>query len=381
MSSGAPTRSVAIVGAGIAGAACAHALVCAGLAVHVFDKARGPGGRLSTRRLHWADAAGRAHTTTLDHGAVGFTARTASFQAFVGQALQAGWLAEWRPALAAGSVPLADGDGLYLPVPDLPSLCRRLLAGVAAATWSCHVDALHRGPHGWQVEAAGARLDGCFDAVVLALPPAQAAPLLMPHQRHWAQRATLALMQPCWTLMGIANDPALGPGAASDRPPSWNLARPPEGPLAWIIRNDARPGRAPVPGQAHWIVHARAGWSRHHLEHPPAWIQARMQAALAEWLGRPVEWQHAAVHRWRYAMPHLSGAAPAGQHWWDASQGLGACGDFLGGSGVEGAWLSGRGLAASLLGASTVALGPDAPAAPEAHLPTGTENPAARIAA
>jgi predicted NAD/FAD-dependent oxidoreductase len=34
---------------------------------------------------------------------------------------------------------------------------------------------------------------------------------------------------------------------------------------------------------------------------------------------------------------------------WDADAGLGACGDALGGAGVEGAWLSGRALAARLV--------------------------------
>ncbi|HYN61569.1 MAG TPA: hypothetical protein VET87_18815, partial [Rubrivivax sp.] len=148
-------------------------------------------------------------------------------------------------------------------------------------------------------------------------------------------------MQPCWTLMGIADDPepALG----------WDLARPPTGPLAWVLRNDARPGRARVPGQAHWVVHARTGWSRRHLEQPAAWVQQQMQAALVECLGRPVDWHHCAVHRWRYALPQAHGTAPAALFWWDAAQGLGVCGDFLGGCGVEGAWLSAQSLSAALL--------------------------------
>lgn len=42
-------QQVAVIGAGIAGAACARALSLAGRSVHVFDKSRGPGGRLATR--------------------------------------------------------------------------------------------------------------------------------------------------------------------------------------------------------------------------------------------------------------------------------------------------------------------------------------------
>ena len=333
-------QSVAVIGAGIAGAACARTLSLAGCSVHVFDKSRGPGGRLATRRVDWVDRQGQACTTRLDHGAVGITARGAAFQSFVDQAVHAGALAEWAPAVAAGSLPAEEDGRLYVPVPDMPALCRRLLDG-ATATWSFAVDGLHKSPCGWQVQAGGERHTLQFDAVVLALPPAQAAPLLSPHRLDWARHASVVPMQPCWTLMGIAEapEPALG----------WDLARPSTGPLAWVLRNDARPGRARVPGQAHWVVHARTGWSRRHLEQPAVWVQQQMQAALAECLGQRVDWHHCTVHRWRYALPQAHGTAPAAMFWWDAAQGLGVCGDFLGGCGVEGAWLSAQSLSAALL--------------------------------
>ena len=69
-------RTVAVIGAGIAGAACARALTLAGHSVRVFDKSRGPGGRLATRRVEWVDRQGQACTTRLDHGAIGITARS-----------------------------------------------------------------------------------------------------------------------------------------------------------------------------------------------------------------------------------------------------------------------------------------------------------------
>ncbi|KQW43340.1 MULTISPECIES: NAD(P)/FAD-dependent oxidoreductase [unclassified Roseateles] len=334
-------QRVAVIGAGIAGATCAQALAQAGHAVHVFDKARGPGGRLATRRMAWVDASGQPCTTRLDHGALGLEARSPAFQAFIDDGVRAGWLAEWSPRLATGGRPLERGTRFHVPVPDMPELCRRLLQGITA-TWSCTVDNLHRNPLGWQVESAGQRLGAPFDLVVLALPPAQAAPLLAPLQDEWARQAALSPMQPCWTLMGVAT-------TAGTAPPRWDLARPAAGPLAWVMRSDARPGRARMHGQAHWVAHARAGWSRAHLEQAPDWVAQQLRAALAEQLGGPVEWLHSTVHRWRYALPPARRCAPAESCWWDAAQGLGVCGDFLGGRGVEGAWLSARSLATALL--------------------------------
>ncbi len=340
-------QKIAVIGAGIAGSSCARALTLAGHSVHVFDKSRGPGGRLATRRVERVDRLGQPCTTRLDHGAVGITARSVSFKAFVDEALRGGGLAQWSPALATGSLPVEDGERFYVPLPDMPALCRRQLVG-AATTWSFPVDGLHKRALGWQVQAGSDVHPQPFDAAVLALPPAQAAALLRPHRRDWARHASIAPMQPCWTLMGIADTSkdTLEPA------PGWDLARPPTGPLEWVLRNDARPGRARVPGQAHWVVHARSGWSRRHLEQPAEWVQQQMQTALANCLGRPVHWHHCAVHRWRYALPQTQKTAAAESFWWDAVQGLGVCGDFLGasgGSGFEGAWLSAQSLSAAML--------------------------------
>ena len=123
-------RSVAAIGTGIAGAACARALSLAGHAVRACDKSHAPGGRLATRGVEWADRQGRARTARLAHGAVAITARGAALRAFVDRAPTAGWLAGWIPGLAAGAGLAAggglarDGGGLCVPVPDLPSLCR-----------------------------------------------------------------------------------------------------------------------------------------------------------------------------------------------------------------------------------------------------------------
>ncbi len=338
------TLSVAVVGAGMAGATCARALTLAGHSVHVFEKSRGSGGRLATRRMAWVDRQGQACTTGLDHGALGITARSASFKAFLEQA---GCVVKWAPTLAAGSLALPNGDHLYVPVPDMPALCRALLDGVNV-THSFVVDSLQRGPLGWQVGAGGERHNAHFDAVVLALPLPQSAPLLSPHRLDWARLASVTPMQPCWTLMGVADAPGSALG--------WDLTRPAAGPLAWVLRNDTRPGRAQVLGQAHWVVHARAGWSRRHLEQPAPWVQQQMQAALADCLGGPLDWHHCAVHRWRYALSQTQRAALGDSCWWDATQGLGVCGDFFGNAGVEAAWLSAQALCAALLHQASDAL-------------------------
>ena len=67
----APASSIAVVGAGIAGIACARTLMQAGHRVTVFEKSAGAGGRMSTRRTEFGG---------FDHGAQYFTVRDARFR-------------------------------------------------------------------------------------------------------------------------------------------------------------------------------------------------------------------------------------------------------------------------------------------------------------
>lgn len=332
----------AVVGAGLAGASCARWLADAGWQVQVFDKARGPGGRLATRRMAWTTPDGQERVTRLDHGAADFGARGPAFQRALLQAQAAGWCRRWQPR---PSSPLAEVTPRWLGQAGMPDWCRGLLDGLSTR-WSCPVDTLGRGLHGWWLESEGQRVADGLDAVVLALPPAQAAPLLAPWRPDWAGAAAAVPMLPCWTVMGVSSELAAeAPGGA--------LACPPAGPLARVLRQDARPGREQRVGEAHWVLQATPTWSQLHLEEPPETVLPALQTALAEWLGEPVFWRSAVAHRWRYAVPALP---PAGaSHWWDGELALGVCGDFLGGAQlpagvepVERAWSSARDLAEAL---------------------------------
>jgi renalase len=340
-----PDSRIAVIGAGMAGAALTRALVDEGAAVHVFDKSRGPGGRLATRRVAWVDAQRNSRVTAFDHGTPCFSAKDASFRAAVAQAVHAGWVTTWQPRLHPQSMPWSEADQCsahFVAAPDMPQWCRKLVDG-ALPHWEQAVQSLRRTPRGWVVESSDVLWADAFDAVLLALPPAQAAPLLAPHQREWAQRASLTAMQPCWTLMGIS-DPV-----ANVR--CWDMARPEPGALGLVLRNESRPGREARHDEVHWVVHAKAGWSRAHVDQDSAWIASAMQHALVEWLGVPMRWHHAVAHRWRYAMPQVGRHAVTPSCWWEGGMRLGVCGDFLGGGGVEGAWLSAQSLLQVMQGA------------------------------
>ena len=79
---------VAVIGAGISGLVCARLLVEHGMEVTVFEKSRGIGGRMSTRRS--------PEGYHFDHGAQYFTVREERFRRYVDSWAAEGLVARWE---------------------------------------------------------------------------------------------------------------------------------------------------------------------------------------------------------------------------------------------------------------------------------------------
>jgi renalase len=335
------SNTIAVIGAGMSGLACAASLHAAGQRVSLFDKSRGVGGRMATRRvaLDGAEA-----MLGLDHGAPAFAARRPRFRSFLARAESRGVVQRWSPRLHA-AWPARPAPQLWVPQGDMPALCRHLLADMPLQLQQT-VQRMQHGTAGWTLHTVEGQRHGPYSQVVLAMPPAQAAALLAGHHDGWAETLRAVPMVPCWTLMAVGPD--------VDWP--WDACEPSHGPLARVLRNDRKPGRSTPAGLATWVAHATPEWSAAHLEDSPQKVEKALGDALAALLpaGKAAGWQHLSVHRWRYAreLPasaSAAGSTPAPDCWWDATLGLGVCGDFLGGGGVEGAWHSGDELADTVL--------------------------------
>jgi renalase len=342
-----PSPSVAIVGAGLSGLTCARVLQDAGFRVQVFDKSRGPGGRLATRRTDRG---------TFDHGAQYFTARDPRFRTIVQQWLEQGIAAPWTPALVAiemmddTPVRSAVGDGTvrHVGVPSMNRIAGALAEGLALRTdltvTRARRTAAPDGTIGWTLAARdglgeAAAIDGGFDWLVAAVPSPQAAPLLADVPTMQAQALALPMV-PCWAVLASFDAPlATGFDAAFVNGSS----------LTWIARNRSRPGRDPL--SECWVLHAARDWSERELEAPPEAVCARMLAEFRRVTGCNDQPVTARAHRWRYAGP---GARSDLACLFDADSQAGACGDWLAGSRVEGACLSGLALAERILAAAAV---------------------------
>lgn len=306
--------AIAIIGAGMAGLAAARRLVEAGRETVVFDKSRGLGGRMATRRIDGM---------SFDHGAQYFTARGPAFRAALDQWCAEGSAAKWF-------------DDAFVGSPGMSAPARSLAAGLTIVT-SCQITDLHRAHDGWTVLDANGPVaiprNGAFDAVVLALPAPQALPLAAGADLRF-EPMEQASYAPCWALMLAFAEP-------TDLP---DRQRPDHGAVAWLARNASKPGRADAPET--WVLHASPEWSRAHLECTADEVAPKLLASFRAATGVDAPPLYVAAHRWRYALVEQAAGTTC---LWDSQARLGACGDWCLGPRVEAAFDSGAGMADVLL--------------------------------
>lgn len=318
---------IAIIGAGLAGLACGQLLQQAGHGVQIFDKGRGVGGRLSTRR---------GEGWQCDHGAQYFTARHPEFRAEVERWLALAAAARWEPRLRvigdAAAHTARPELARYVGSPRMNAPARLLAEGLSLSLRSTVQELVPAGK-GWQLRTAEqGTLPTRFAAVLLGVPAPQAVTLLPSAATELGALAAAAPMRGSWAVMARYQAPLTLP---------FDAAFVNAGPLRWVARDSGKPGRS---GLETWLLHANGSWSDAHMEASTESVGAALLRAFAA-LGAPAP-QAWTAHRWRYAAPEpplQTGCA------WDGGRRLGLCGDWLEGGRVEGAWLSGRRLARQVL--------------------------------
>ena len=322
-------QRVAVIGAGLSGLTCARTLADHNVAVTVFDKSRGVGGRCATR----SDGPWR-----FDHGAQYFTIRDVRLAPLIESWQRRGVIALWQGALAVrenGAWAAAkSGVRRWVAQPGMSALGRHLADGLdlQLGTTVAHVQ---REGKQWRLVAdTGADL-GVFDVVLTCVPAPQAIALVAPIAPELAARASAAVMHPTWATMVVLRE---RPSFAYD-----GAFLNDDAVLSWIARDASKPLRG---ADETWVLHATRQWTVEHLEDDAAAVAAAMTDAFAAVIGGTITPVHSVAHRWRFALPDPVASEAA---LYDAARGIGAAGDWCGGPRVEGALLSGLALAGRVL--------------------------------
>lgn len=311
--------SIAIIGAGMAGVTLAH-LLSDMAEVTLIEKARGVGGRMSTR---YADP------FEFDHGAQYVTVRSEEFSAFLRPLREASIVQEWQPhvvTLEKGQ-PMRERiwfDPHYVAVPRMNSLCK-YLARDASLLLQTHITGMERKQGRWVLPDKEGGRHGPFDWVISTAPAPQSATLL-PAEFTGHGAIAAAQLQGCFSLMLGFDAPLLL---------DWQAATVKDSPISWIACNHSKPQRH-APDCL--LIQTANDWSEAHLEEDQAQVETIVLNELEALLGVTLpEPSYRALHRWRYANVR----EPVGEPYLlDEAQTLAACGDWCLQGRVEAAFLS-----------------------------------------
>jgi hypothetical protein len=305
-----------VVGAGIAGVACAVQLAAAGVDVRVLERSDGPGGRMASPLV-----GGRP----VDIGAAYFTARDPEFSEVVKRWLTAGLVRPWTSApavLEAGRRGSSPGPVRYAAPDGLGSLVADLANGLTVEPGH---EVRHVGP--------GPSVDGePADAVVLAMPDPQAQRLLDPDSSSAAAEVAGREWRP---VISVAA------GWAQREWAAFPFAFVNDHPVLTLVADDGdrRGDGAPV-----LVAHTTAEAAHAHAA-DPAGAVAPVLDALRDMLrvtSAPV-WSRS--HHWPFASPAVARDRPFHL----GADGIGLAGDGWGSPRVETAWRSGTLLGRGLI--------------------------------
>jgi predicted NAD/FAD-dependent oxidoreductase len=324
-------RSVAIIGSGLAGLTAAILLQNSGQRATIFEKSRGPGGRLAAKRVKDSSA---------DVGAQYFTIRNPDFRQFLEQHAGAGRFAPWAGRFgyqkAGGHWEAFPKEERYVGVPRMTAISRGLAENVNVVA-ETRIHHLERNADGWNLLTAEGELHGPFDSVVITAPPAQARDLLadsrLPHLASQLDEP-VRHVQPCWAVAAHFQTPPFQ---------KYDGMRVHSDVLSWVANNSSKPGREDS-GQW-WVLHGRSDWSHANQDRPAEQVAGDMVREFMAITGTDETPDELVSHRWLYAKS--SDRAEPG-HLWFADEQIGLAGDWLSGGRVEGAFNSASSLVAAL---------------------------------
>jgi len=324
-------RRIAIVGSGLAGLSAAQMLTEQGATVTVFEKSRGPGGRLAAKRVNGGSA---------DIGAQYFTIRSREFRRFLDQHAGPAAYSEWRAKLgyqtAEGQWQSFPDEARYVGTPRMTAISRAVSNGLDLRVQT-RIARLARNDQHWTLTDTDNQIYGPFDAVIVTAPPAQARDLLadsqLPALAAELDKPVLSIL-PCWAV-----------AARFEQSPcdDYDGFRPDHDALYWAGNNSSKPGRDDQ-GQW-WVLHGTPGWSAANENSSPETVASALVDAFRDVTGTSAEPVETVTHRWLYAR-----SAPGDQPGcrWFESERIGLAGDWLCGGRVEGAFESALALVAAM---------------------------------
>lgn len=332
-------EKIAVIGAGITGLTIAKELACSA-DITVFEKSRGLGGRMATRRTE------RYH---FDHGTQYFVAKTAEFREFLQEPLAQDAIARWDAhfsELDASLYGLTVDNSLvsqertwdaefphYVGMPTMSGLAHYMAEGLQIMG-NTHVAEIKKCSESdkervqWQLHSSQGEDLGIFDWVISSIPSKQTHDLLPDCFSHH-QVVKDIKMNACFAVM-------LGFEQAIDL--NFHAALVRNADISWIAVNSHKPGR---PDGFAMLVQSTNEWAEENadldLQEAKQYLITETEKITGVSLANP---DYSDIHRWLYANTDKL-KLNVGDVYLDQVNQLAAAGDWCGNARIESAFLHG----------------------------------------
>ncbi len=283
--------TIGIIGAGICGLMAARELKRNGHDVWLLEKSRRVGGRMATQRVESEN-----QNAVFDHGAQFFTSRNTEFSGLIDEMRQGQIAREWYRGYPSDEIKKDENYPRFCGTKGMTDV-PKFLANALPIHLNETVQRITYHGAQWSVEANETYH---ADALILTPPVPQSLAFfkgdfaLPDDAKNALQKINY---EPSWAVLaqldGASKIPF--PGALHIE----------NGPISWIADNYQK-GISPLPGSV--TIHARGDWTSQHFEDEPQKVTALLLNAARDYLGAKVI--SAQAHRWRYAKPLVTHAAP-----------------------------------------------------------------------
>jgi len=315
-------KKIAIIGAGISGLTVAKELSELN-EVTIFDKARGVGGRMATKRID---------DYHFDHGAQFFTAKSQEFKDFCNKAKNDKIIEEWNIDFVeiignkiSKKYQFNNDKPHFVAKPQMNNLCKYIAQDLNILLGK-QVKSINFDDKKWSLKTVEDEIFNNFDYLILAIPSHQVINLL-PKNFKYLDIISSIRMSGCFTLMlGFKEKLSIEFGAALVK----------ESNISWISVNSSKPER---PKGFSLIVNSSNKWADENIEEELEIIKEKMITSLRQIIDFDISNLSCQnIHRWRYANAALR---TGDKSLFDPNLNLGVCGDWLISGRVENAFLSG----------------------------------------
>ena len=323
-------KSVAIIGAGLSGITVASKIKDK-FEVQVFEKARGVGGRMSTRK---------DPPFIFDHGAQFFKIKSKCFKYFLSELFTEKIIRPWEFKLAyyeENSLKkikvIKNSDKFYVGVPNMDTIVK-YIAKDCNVILNTKIERIIKEKNKWFLYDQNKQSFGEYDWVILTLPAKQSLELIDKNISFYPLINKVKMMG-CFSLMIGMNEPIHL---------DFDAALIEHNDVGWLALNDSKPCRmkknsllinSSYEYASKQINYSKDTVLRHLLNQTNTLINHKLSNI-----------NMTKIHQWRYVEAKKS---PTENYFIDHTKKIAVCGDWFVNSRVEGAFLSANELSKDIL--------------------------------